>query len=167
MIRWGGARQGKIKQNKIKWGQDWFEQNLIKSNFLLKQQKSCWDFTEILSRFQCSLNLNKVLSKIWAEVILLTVRNYTRINIKFKSGEIWDVKFIKSILTVVKKMKEFSGREITFSINIIFEKWRTVSFIKFKIQNVVDISSLIAILSNNKLLRFLLLIWQRISDYIT
>ena len=46
-------------------------------------------------------------------------------------------------------MKEFLNKEIIFSINVIFEKWRIVLFIKFEIQNVVDISSLIAIFSNN------------------
>ena len=63
----------------------------------------------------------------------LTARNCTRIDMRFKSSEIWDVKFIKSILTVVKKMEEFSGKEITFSINVIFEKQKTVSSIKFEI----------------------------------
>ena len=43
------------------------------------------------------------------------------------------MKFIKSILTVVKKMKEFLNREIIFLINIIFEKWKTVLFIKLEI----------------------------------
>ena len=75
------------------------------------------------------------------------------------------MKFIKSILVVVEEMEEFSGKEITFSINIIFEKWRTVLSIKLEIQNAVDISSLIIILSNNGLLRFLLLVRQEIGDY--
>ena len=43
------------------------------------------------------------------------------------------MKFIKSILAVVKEMKEFSGREIIFSINVVFKKQRTVLFIKFEI----------------------------------
>ena len=43
------------------------------------------------------------------------------------------MKFIKSILTVVKEMKGFSDREIIFSINVIFEKQKTISFIKFEI----------------------------------
>ena len=67
------------------------------------------------------------------------------------------MKFIKSILTVVEKMKGFPDKEITFLINIVFKKQRTVSFIKFEIQNTVDISSSIVIFSNNELLRFLLL----------
>ena len=68
------------------------------------------------------------------------------------------MKFIKSILAVVKKMEGFPNREIIFLINVVFEKQRTVLSIKLEIQNVVDISSLIAILSNNRLLRFLSLI---------
>ena len=77
------------------------------------------------------------------------------------------MKLIKSILTVVKKMKGFLNRKITFSINVVFKKQRTVSFIKFKIQNVIDISNLIAIFSNNRLSRFLPLIRQEIDDYMT
>ena len=75
------------------------------------------------------------------------------------------MKFIKSILVVVKEIKEFSDREIIFSINVVFEKQRTVSFIKFKIQNMIDILNLIIILCNNRFLRFLLLIKQEIDDY--
>ena len=76
------------------------------------------------------------------------------------------MKFIKSILTVVKEMKEFSNKKIIFLINVIFEKWKTVLFIKFEIQNAVDILSLIIIFSNNELLKFLLLTKQKVSDYI-
>ena len=68
------------------------------------------------------------------------------------------MKLIKSILAVVEKMEGFPDKKITFSINVIFEKQRAVSSIKLKIQNVIDISSLIVIFSNNELLRFLLLI---------
>ena len=100
-------------------------------------------------------------------IITLTARNHTKINIRFKSSKIWDVKLIKSILTIIKKMKRFSDREITFPINVIFKKQRTVSSIKFEIQNVVDILSLIIILNNNRLSRFLLLTRQEISDYMT
>ena len=66
----------------------------------------------------------------------------------------------------MKKMEGFSNKEITFSINVIFEKWRIVSFIKFKIQNAVDILNLIVIFNNNRLLKFLSLIRQKIDDYI-
>ena len=75
------------------------------------------------------------------------------------------MKLIKSILAVVKEMKGFSNREIIFSINVIFEKQRTVSSIKFKIQDLIDISNLITILSNNRFLRSLLLIRQEVSSY--
>ena len=68
------------------------------------------------------------------------------------------MKLIKSILAVVKEIKGFSDKEIIFSINVILKKQRTVSFIKLGIQDMIDISSLIAILSNNGLLRFLSLI---------
>ena len=76
------------------------------------------------------------------------------------------MKLIKSILAVVKEMERFLNREITFSINVIFKKQRIVSSIKFEIQNAVDISNSIIILSNNRLLRFLLLVRQGVSDYI-
>ena len=62
-------------------------------------------------------------------------------------------------------MERFSDREITFPINVVFKKQRTVSSIKLKIQNAVDIPSSIIILNNNKLLKFLLLTRQRVSDY--
>ena len=77
------------------------------------------------------------------------------------------MELIKSILAVVEEMKEFPDREITFSIDVVLEKWRTVLSIKLEIQDVVDISSLIAILSNNRLLRFLLLARQGVSGYVT
>ena len=75
------------------------------------------------------------------------------------------MKFIKSILAVVKEMKGFPDKEITFPINIIFEKQRTVSSIKLEIQNAVDIPSSIIILNNNRLSKFLSLIRQGVSDY--
>ena len=77
------------------------------------------------------------------------------------------MKLIKSILTVVKEIKGFPDREITFSINVVLKKQRTVLFIKLEIQNVIDISNLITIFSNNRLLKFLLLTKQEISNYIT
>ena len=134
---------------------------------MLKQQKPCQSFTEILLRFQCSLNLNEVLDKIWAEVMALTVRNCIRIDIGFRSSRVWDIELIKNILTVMKEMKRFLDREITFPINVIFKKWKTILSIKLGIQDTVDISSLIIILSNNRLLRFLSLARQEISDYVT
>ena len=63
-------------------------------------------------------------------------------------------------------MKGFPNREIIFLINVVFEKWRIVSSIKLGIQNTVDIISLIIILSNNRFLKFLLLIRQEIDGYI-
>ena len=66
----------------------------------------------------------------------------------------------------MKKMKGFSDKEIIFSIDVVLKKQRTVLFIKFEIQNVINISSLIIILSNNGLSRFLLLTRQGISDYV-
>ena len=75
------------------------------------------------------------------------------------------MKLIKSILAVVKKMEEFPDRKITFSINVVLKKQRTVSFIKLKIQNTVDISSSIIIFSNNRLSRFLPLTRQGVSGY--
>ena len=121
--------------------------------------------TETLSRFQCLLNLDEVLDKIWTEVMALTTRNYTRIDMRFSSGRVWGIKLIKSILAVIKEMKGFSDREITFPINVVLEKQRTVSSIKLEIQNAVDILSLITILSNNRLSRFLPLTRQEVSGY--
>ena len=85
----------------------------------------------------------------------------------FRNSRVWDIKFIKSILAVVKKMKEFSNKEIIFLINIVFEKQKIVLSIKLEIQNTVDISNLIIIFNNNELLKFLPLIKQEIDDYIT
>ena len=153
-----------LKQQKPCWG---FTETLLKfhGNLVEVSQKPCWSFMETLLRFHRNpvevLMLTESgwdLGKIWAGVIALTARNHTRIDMEFRSDEVWDVKLIKSILAVVKEMKGFSDREIIFPINIVFEKWRTVSFIKLGIQDVVDISSSIAIFSNNRLLRFLSLI---------
>ena len=52
----------------------------------------------------------------------ITVRNCTRIDMRFKSDRVEDMKLIKSILTVMKKIKEFSNRKIIFSINVILKK---------------------------------------------
>ena len=76
------------------------------------------------------------------------------------------MKFIKNILAVVKEMKGFPDKEIIFLINVVFKKWKFVLSIKLEIQNAVDIPSLIAILSNNRLLRFLLLTRQGIGGYV-
>ena len=65
----------------------------------------------------------------------------------------------------MKEMKGFPDREITFSINVVFEKQKTVSSIKFKIQNAVDIPNSIIIFSNNRLSRFLPLTRQKVSGY--
>ena len=75
------------------------------------------------------------------------------------------MKLIKSILAVIKKMKKFSNKKIIFSINVVFEKWKTVSSIKLEIQDAVDISSSIIILSNNRLSKFLPLIRQGVDGY--
>ena len=124
--------------------------------FLVKVTKFLLRFYENFVKILILTEFEQNLSKIWTEVVTLTVRNCTKIDIRFRSDEIWDMKLIKSILTVMKKMKRFSDKKIIFSINVILEKWKTVLFIKFEIQNVIDISSLIAILSNNRFLRFLL-----------
>ena len=76
------------------------------------------------------------------------------------------MKLIKSILTVVEEMEGFLNKEITFSIDVIFEKQRTVLFIKLEIQDLIDILSSITILSNNGLLRFLPLARQGVGDYV-
>ena len=105
------------------------------------------------------------LSKIWTEIMTLTVRNCTRIDMGSESSRVWGMKLLKSILAVVEKMKGFSDREIIFLINVVFKKQRTVLSIKLRIQNMIDISSSIIILSNNRLSRFLLLIKQGIDSY--
>ena len=126
--------------------------------FLIKTTKTLLRFHENFVKVLMLTEFEWSLDKIWTEIITLTVRNYIRIDMRFRNSEIWNVKFIKSILAVMKKMERFSDREITFLINVIFKKQKTVSFINFKIQNVIDILNLIVIFSNNRLLRFLLLI---------
>ena len=126
--------------------------------FLIETTKTLLKFHENFVKVLMLAESEWNLGKIWAEVIALTVRNCIKIDIEFRSSRIWDMKLIKSILTVVEKMKRFSDKEIIFSINVVFKKQRTVLFIKFEIQNTVDISNSIAILSNNRLSRFLLLI---------
>ena len=76
------------------------------------------------------------------------------------------MELLKSILAVVEEMEGFPDREVIFPINVIFEKWRTVSSIKLGIQDTVDISSSITILSNNGLSRFLPLARQGVGGYV-
>ena len=42
-------------------------------------------------------------------------------NVRFFSDRIRGVIFIKSLLTIIHQIEEFSGREITFSFNIVLE----------------------------------------------
>ena len=42
-------------------------------------------------------------------------------NIRFFSDRIHDVIFIKNLLTIIHQIEEFSGREITFSFNVVLE----------------------------------------------
>ena len=135
--------------------------------FLVKATEILLRFHENLVKILVFTESGQDLDKIWAEIMTLTAKNCTRIDIKFKSSRVWDVKLIKSILAVVEEMKGFLNKEITFLINVIFKKQRTVSSIKLEIQNVVDIPNSITILSNNRLLKFLLLTRQGISDYMT
>ena len=102
-------------------------------NFVKILQKPYWGFTEILLKFWCLLNLSRILSKIWAGVMALTARNYTKIDMGFRSSRIWSMKFIKNILAVVKEMKGFPDREIIFLIDVILKKQRIVLFIKLGI----------------------------------
>ena len=67
------------------------------------------------------------------------------------------MKLIKSFLTIVNEVERFSSRKISFSIDIIFEKWQTISPIEFKVQNTIDIPSSFAILSYDQFVRFLTL----------
>ena len=73
------------------------------------------------------------------------------------SGRVQSVELIKSFLTIVNKVERFSSRKISFPIDIIFEEWRTISPIKFEVQNTIDIPSLFAILSYDRFARFLTL----------
>ena len=85
---------------------------------------------------------------------------------KARDARIRDVKFIESFLTIVYKMKEFSSREMIFSIDIILKKRRIITSINFEIENAIHISSTFVILDNDELARFLTLIKQRIVDHI-
>ena len=42
-------------------------------------------------------------------------------NVKFFSSRIRDVIFIKSLLTIIHQIEEFSDREIIFSFNIVLK----------------------------------------------
>ena len=87
----------------------------------------------------------------------MTMRNRTWCDMKFSSGRVQSVKLIKSFLTIVNKVERFSSRKISFSINIIFKERQTISPIKFKVQNTIDIPSSFAILSYDRFVRFLTL----------
>ena len=126
--------------------------------FLIKATETLLRFHRNFVKILMLTESGQDLSKIWTEVVALTARNCTKIDMRFKSSRVWDINLIKSILAVVKKMEEFSGRKITFPINVVLKKQRIVLFIKLEIQNVIDIPSSIAILSNNRLSKFLPLI---------
>ena len=126
--------------------------------FLVKATETLLRFYENFIKILMLTESGWGLSKIWAEIVTLTARNCIKIDMRFRNSRVWDVKLIKSILTVMKEMKGFSDKEIIFSINIVFKKWRIVLFIKFGIQNAVDILNLIVIFSNNRLSRSLPLI---------
>ena len=67
------------------------------------------------------------------------------------------MKLIKSFLTIVNEVERFLSRKISFSINIIFEKWQTILPIEFEVQNTIDILSSFIILSYDRFMRFLTL----------
>ena len=67
------------------------------------------------------------------------------------------MELIKSFLTIVNEVERFSSRKISFSIDIIFEERRTISPIKFEVQNTIDIPSSFTILSYDRFTRFLTL----------
>ena len=73
------------------------------------------------------------------------------------SSRVQSVELIKSFLTIVNEVERFSSRKISFPIDIIFEKRRTISPIEFRVQNMIDISSSFAILSYDRFARFLTL----------
>ena len=87
----------------------------------------------------------------------MAMRNHTWCDMRSGSGRVQSVKLIKSFLTIVNEVERFSSRKISFSINIIFEERQTISPIKFKVQNTIDILSLFAILSYDRFVRFLTL----------
>ena len=134
--------------------------------FLIKATETLSKFHENLVKILVLTESGQGLGKIWAGVVTLTARNHTRIDIGSRSSRVWGVKLIKSILAVVEKMKGFPDKEITFPINVVLEKQKTVLSIKLEIQDAVDISSSIIILSNNRLSRFLPLTRQEVSGYV-
>ena len=66
---------------------------------------------------------------------------------RFSSSRVQSVKLIKSFLTIVNEIERFLSKKIFFSINIIFKKQQTISLIKFKVQNTINILSSFIILS--------------------
>ena len=84
---------------------------------------------------------------------------------RVRDAKVRDVKFIESFLTIVYKMKEFSNREIIFSIDIILKKKRIITSINFELENAIHISNTFVILDNDELARFLTLIKQKVVDH--
>ena len=84
---------------------------------------------------------------------------------RVRDARVRDVKFIESFLTIVYKMKEFSNREMIFSIEIILKKRRIITSINLEIENAIHISNTFVILDNDELARLLTLIKQRIVDH--
>ena len=85
------------------------------------------------------------------------MRNRTWCDMRSGSGRVRSVELIKSFLTIVNEVERFPSRKISFPIDIIFEERRTISPIKFGVQNTIDIPSSFAILSYDRFVRFLTL----------
>ena len=66
------------------------------------------------------------------------MRNRTRNDVRIDNVEIRDMKFIDSLLTIVYQIEWFSRKEMIFSIDVIFEKWKIVTSIQFEIDDVRD-----------------------------
>ena len=82
-----------------------------------------------------------------------------------RDTRVQNVKFIENFLTIIYKMKEFSSREMIFSIDIILKKRRIITSINFEIENAIHISNTFIILDNDEFARFLTLIKQKVVDH--
>jgi len=116
------------------------------------------------------------LSQIWAELkwwrlnlkfLTLILKHHTWQYMWFFDDRIDEMIFIECLFTIIQKIERFSSRKVIFSINVILkQKWVTASII-LEVQYAVYISESFIILNNNKFLRFLMLIWKKITCDIT
>ena len=96
----------------------------------------------------------------------LTFWNFARYDMRIDDLKTRNMIFVKSLLTIIKKIKWFSRKKMIFSIHVVLKKRRLATTIEFEIENNVDVSSTFIVNDDNEFSRNLILIKQRIDNCI-